>query len=283
MVHPDMFRKAVSTKVNDDANSDEVNDDAKTIVVEIDVVQQFSNDQVFNARQHMFDWVRMEASKLGFDVVIERSDNSTSRRQAFATIICERGGKYVSKNITSRGLRSEMQQLFKLLDDNHYVSRYRVCDDKVSVRDIFRTHTESVNLFNTFPTVLIIDSTYKINKYRLPLLEIFGFTSTKMTFSVGFAFLECEKEENVTWALDICKSLLKNPQNMPSVIVIDRDKVLVNAVGIIVPISRALLCRYHITKNVRAKLKPAVDTQDFKGEDGNMLKYSVVVETIMDA
>ena len=44
--------------------------------------------------------------------------------------------------------------------------------------------------------MLIIDSTYKTNKYKLPLLEIVGVTSTEKTYSVGFAFLECEKEDN---------------------------------------------------------------------------------------
>ncbi|XP_058767928.1 uncharacterized protein LOC131641650 [Vicia villosa] len=62
--------------------------------------------------------------------------------------------------------------------------KYIWCDDKVSVRDIFWTHTESIKLSNTYPTVLIIDSTYKTNKYRLPLLEIVGVTSTEKTFSV---------------------------------------------------------------------------------------------------
>ncbi|XP_058751844.1 uncharacterized protein LOC131624939 [Vicia villosa] len=34
-------------------------------------------------------------------------------------------------NTAIRGPRSKMQQLLKLLDDNHYVSRYTVCEDKV--------------------------------------------------------------------------------------------------------------------------------------------------------
>jgi alpha-glucosidase len=90
-----------------------------------------------------------------------------------------------------------MQHLLKCLDDNNYVSRHRVCDDNVSVRDIFWTHLSSIDLFNTFPT---IGSTYKTNRYRLPLLEIVGVTPTDKTFSVGFCFMECEKEDNVTWA-----------------------------------------------------------------------------------
>ena len=67
----------------------------------------------------------------------------------------------------------------------------------------------------------MIDSTYKIDKYMLPLLEIIGVTSIDKTFSVGFGFLESEKEDNITWSSCICTILLKDPKNMPSVIVTD--------------------------------------------------------------
>ncbi|XP_058732781.1 basic leucine zipper 34-like, partial [Vicia villosa] len=77
------------------------------------------------------------------------------------------------------------------------------CDDGVTDRDIFWTHRDSIKLFNMFPNVLIIGSTYKTNKYRLPLLEIIGVTSNEKTYSSGYAFLECEKEDNFAWALEV--------------------------------------------------------------------------------
>ncbi|XP_058783645.1 uncharacterized protein LOC131658357 [Vicia villosa] len=94
-----------------------------------------------------------------------------------------------SKQHGDNGPRSEMQQLLKLLDKNHYVSRYTVCDDKVIVPDIFWTHPKSIKLFNTFPNVLIIDSMYKTNKYKLPLLEIVGVTSMENIFQWDLHFL----------------------------------------------------------------------------------------------
>lgn len=112
-------------------------------------------------------------------------------------------------NMGRRGPRTEMQQL---LNESHYVSRYKFCEDKVIVHDIFRTHPKSINLFNTFLIALIIYSTYKTNKYRLPLLEIIGVTSTENTFLVPFAFFEFEKEDNVTRALEICKTSLKDQE-----------------------------------------------------------------------
>ena len=44
-----------------------------------------------------------------------------------------------------------------------------------------------------FPVVLIMDSTYKTNKYRQPLFEIVGVTSTELTFAVAFAYMESDK------------------------------------------------------------------------------------------
>lgn len=37
-----------------------------------------------------------------------------------------------------------------------------------------------------FPIVLIMDNTYKTNKYKQPMFEIVGMTSTELTFSVAF-------------------------------------------------------------------------------------------------
>ncbi|XP_050891007.1 uncharacterized protein LOC127096489 [Lathyrus oleraceus] len=40
---------------------------------------------------------------------------------------------------------------------------------------------------------------------------------------------------------------------------------------------------YHITRNVRSRVKPAVGTKHIKAEDGKRVKASVIVEKIMDA
>ncbi|XP_050920180.1 protein FAR1-RELATED SEQUENCE 5-like [Lathyrus oleraceus] len=116
---------------------------------------------------------------------------------------------YNIKYQTNKALRgdiTDIQQLLKLLDDNSYMSRYGTSEDAVTVRDIFWTHPDSIKLFSTFLTGLTLDSTYKTNKYILPLFEMVGVTSTEKTYSVGFACLESGKEENVTWALELCQA-----------------------------------------------------------------------------
>ena len=70
---------------------------------------------------------------------------------------------------------------------------------------------------------------------------------------------------------------------MPKVIVTDRDTTLMNVVAIVFLTSSALLCRYHITKNVRSRVKPVVGSKQIAGEDGKLVKSGVIVDKIMAA
>ncbi|XP_058783408.1 uncharacterized protein LOC131658091 [Vicia villosa] len=110
-----------------------------------------------------------------------------------------------------------------------------------------------------------------------------GVTSTEKTFAVGFAFLECEKEGNFRWALEVCLSLLKKQFEMPNAIVTDCDPALMNAVAKVFPSSNTLLFRYHILCNVRSKVKLAVGRKQVATEGGKVVKPGVIADQIMDA
>ena len=99
-----------------------------------------------------------------------------------------------------RGSNIKMQQLMKLLELDQYTHWHRLKDEDV-VRDIFCSHLDAVKLTNAYNVVFFIDNTYKINRYRLLLLDIVGVTPTWMTFSTAFAYLEREPLNNVVWAL----------------------------------------------------------------------------------
>lgn len=77
---------------------------------------------------------------------------------------------------------------------------------------------------------MLIGSTCKINKYKIPLFDIVKVTSTKLTYSIGFTFLAYGKEDNITYDLQMCLDLLKYEDNIRKVIAIDRDTPLINVV-----------------------------------------------------
>ena len=100
-----------------------------------------------------------------------------------------------------RGIDTELQQLMKLLERDQYIHWYRLKDEDV-ICDIFWCHPDVVKLCNAYNLVFLIDSTYKTNRYMLPLLDFVGVTPIGMTFSVGFAYLEGERINNTVWALE---------------------------------------------------------------------------------
>lgn len=52
-----------------------------------------------------------------------------------------------------------------------------------------------------------------------------------MTNSNDFTFLKCRKEVIVIWALEMCRNMFKDQENMSQVIVIDHNSILMNSIA----------------------------------------------------
>ncbi|KAH1192551.1 PKS-NRPS hybrid synthetase [Glycine max] len=150
-----------------------------------------------------------------------------------------------------------MQHLMKLLKRDQYIHWHRL-KDEVVVCDLFWCHPDAVKLCNACHLLFLIDSTYKTNRYRLPLLDIVGVTPTGMTFSAAFAYLEDERVNNIVWALERFQGLFLRKVRLPGIIVTNKDLVLMKAVNTMFPKCTNLLCRFHIDKNVKAKCKSLI-------------------------
>lgn len=78
-----------------------------------------------------------------------------------------------------------------------------VGEAQVSQLENFVFSSENMkNLYTLFDDVVLIDSTYRTNKFNMPLLVLAGVNEESKTFMFGFALLSSEKEENVKWALE---------------------------------------------------------------------------------
>ncbi|XP_058754728.1 uncharacterized protein LOC131627885 [Vicia villosa] len=98
MVHPNNI-VADDLEVSEEVNiGKEPVNDVKTMTVVVDVRQQFTNDMSFASREHFLNWIQSAATKLGFGIVILRSNYGSSNWKAFVMLNCERGGKYVPTN-----------------------------------------------------------------------------------------------------------------------------------------------------------------------------------------
>lgn len=154
--------------------------------------------------------------------------------------------------------KMEMQDLITMLQSKQYVFWHRRHENSDTVKDIFWTHPDAIHLLNKSHFVLLIGCTYKTNRFQLPLLEIVGVTSTELTFSIAFAFLDYGGLDNFTWALQKLRGLFLRNDSISQVIVTDKDLVLMNAIEFVFPNSRNLLCRFHLSLNVRPKCNTLV-------------------------
>lgn len=102
--------------------------------------------------------------------------------------------------------------------------------------------------------LLVMDCTYKTNKYRLPLLNIVAVTGFNTVLPVAQCWLPGETEENYVRALNMLRLfMIEKDVDLPGVILTDRDLACMNAVDRVFPRVPAMVCRWHMNKNVLSK------------------------------
>ncbi|OBS15929.1 hypothetical protein FPOA_13340 [Fusarium poae] len=156
--------------------------------------------------------------------------------------------------------QSCMQALAQQLQDRGFWSRIQRDDDTGRVKAVFFAHPRSIQYLKTYPEVLIMDCTYRSNRYKMPLLDIIGVDCCGKSFCIAFAFLTGEAEHDYAWALMWLRHIFNLHQiDLPSVIVTDRSLACMNALASsdCFPDIPALLCVWHIDRAVKAYCSPA--------------------------
>jgi antitoxin component HigA of HigAB toxin-antitoxin module len=158
---------------------------------------------------------------------------------------------------TKRDLRegqSSVQALVNQLDKEGFQYHIR-SDIDGRLTAIFFAHPHSIAYLQYNPDVLLLDCTYKTNKHAMPLLDMVGVDSCQRSFCIAFAFLSGESEEDYSWALQHLRSLYQN--DLPSIILTDRWLAAMNAAATWFPLSKGLLCLWHVNKAVQQHCRAA--------------------------
>src|SRR5579871_3941802 len=123
------------------------------------------------------------------------------------------------------------------------------------VHNLFFAHHKQIELLLANPDILLMDCTYRTNKYKLPLLHILGCTNLQTFFSAGFCFLHNETQEDYYWA--ISNFLLKTGTSEPRVFISNQEDALKLAAHALLPKVPQLFYVWYINKNVLAKAQMA--------------------------
>ncbi|TYH58578.1 hypothetical protein ES332_D08G164700v1 [Gossypium tomentosum] len=238
----------------------------------------------------LMQWVQNTTFSFGYIIVTRRSKAKENGVVFYVTFICDRGGEYKFKESSSYlkqidgwTLRVICDQhnhpLAQLMEGHAYARQWKEKEKKLLVdltsknvtpRDILSTLNEQDE--NNISTLKTIDNARqklrlsqntqrtKRKKYDLPFVQIGGVASTNKTFSIAFAFIINEKEENYNWALTCLKLTLEECM-YPRVIVMDRELALMNACQQVFPDATRLLYRWHITENIKKHCRQSIKSQ----------------------
>ena len=167
--------------------------------------------------------------------------------------------------------QSNMHALANELENEGFWSQ--ICLDESSrVTSVFFAHPSSLRYLKLYPEVLVLDCTYKVNKYSMPLLDIVGVDACQRSFCIAFAFLSGEEERDFIWVLERLRHIYEHYGiTLPSVILTDRCLACMNALSSpsCFPGSPVLLCLWHINNAVTSYCKPGFtrDKDDVQGQE----------------
>lgn len=142
------------------------------------------------------------------------------------------------------------------LDYEGFWNRIRV-DEENQIKTALFAHSGSLAYVQSYPNLLFIDSTYKLNKFGMMLVNLIGVDACERSFCIAFALMNGETEEDYVWVLNQLRSIYEFAQiKLPSVILTDCCQVCINAVSHCFPSSTSLLYLSAANKAVLRLCKP---------------------------
>ena len=143
-----------------------------------------------------------------------------------------------------------VEALFKAFDNTSTFYRYEL-ESSNELKSLLSAQPDCIQIWKENPDVILLDCTYKTNRYNMPLLNIVGVSGMNTTVPIALALLAGEKEGHYQWALQQLKALIEQEGiRQPTVFIHDREQALINALEDVFPGHPALLCRWHMNKCV---------------------------------
>jgi hypothetical protein len=124
-------------------------------------------------------------------------------------------------------------------------------DEADRLPHLFFASHDVLRAFGESPEVILMDCTYKTNKFGMPLFNIVGVSGMNTTTHLAHVFMRGETIEDYKWALNSLKLALE-PRTipLPNVICVDRDLAHLCALVDVFPMVPVLLCLWHVVKAV---------------------------------
>jgi zinc finger SWIM domain-containing protein 3 len=134
-------------------------------------------------------------------------------------------------------------------------------DEEKRLKRMFWCDSQSRRDYQDYGDVLVFDSTYKMNKYRMPFIPFVGVNNHRKTVVFGCAIVSDESEDTYVWLL---QTFLKAMcQQMPKSVITDADAAMIRAIRKVLPDVWHRICTFHIERNMAMHL-PSKSLEEFR-------------------
>lgn len=148
---------------------------------------------------------------------------------------------------------TKWEALEKRMKDKGYWYVPDIDDSTDRLTKLLFINPDCLEIFKENFDTIILDNTYKLNEYNIPVCNIIGSTGMNTTIQLGLAFMTQQDEPAFTWVFSQFRKLFDEKHvSYPRIVITDRDLACINALDTVFPHVPALICRWHINNNVKA-------------------------------
>jgi MULE transposase domain len=138
---------------------------------------------------------------------------------------------------------------------------------------LYIVHNKYRKLLAENPEALIIDSTYRTNRYSMPPVNIVGMTSVNRSFYAGSRFMSGETYPDFLYLFEnIKREYDEMGLPYPKTFVSDGDTQQMNAMEQVFPGVNHIHCIWHLNGNIQTRIKPLIRQQyETEAKDGEQI------------
>ncbi|KAK2359019.1 protein FAR1-RELATED SEQUENCE [Trifolium repens] len=162
---------------------------------------------------------------------------------------------------------SNVLKLCKSLKDMDDTFKYDfTIDENNKLEHIIWVFGDSIRAYEAFGDVVVFDTTYRINRYDMPLGIWVGVDNHGNSIFFGCVLLRDEKIPSFTWALKSFLAFVKG--KYPQTILTDQDLALKEAIALELPNTKHAFCIWHIVAKLSSWFSFPLGSRynDFKHE-----------------
>jgi hypothetical protein len=124
---------------------------------------------------------------------------------------------------------------------------------------LFVFHSLHRKLLMANPKILVLDLTYRTNRYKMPLVNIIGIIPYNKSFFAGSAFIPSERVLDFEYVFKIIKKVYDIAKlSYPTIFVTDGNPHVITAMYRVFPEANYILCIWHVNGNIQTRILPVI-------------------------